>query len=97
MTDGKSGRRRCRALAAAVAAVAVMALLPAAPAAAHVHGLTPLNCVGVEDDGANRTDQTPAAAENGGPIGGLIPSTVGRSDLERGDGGFNTPACEQTL
>jgi hypothetical protein len=97
MTDSKSARRRCRALIAAVAAVAAMALLPAAPAGAHVHGLTPLNCVGVEDDGANRTDQTPAGAENGGPIAGLIPSTVGKSPLQPGDGGFNTPACRQTL
>jgi hypothetical protein len=52
-----------------------------------------LRCVGVADDGANATDDTPAAAENGGPISGLIPSSVGKSDLGFGDGGFDTPAC----
>jgi len=59
----------------------------------HVHGITPLRCVGVEDDGANRTDSTPAAAANGGPISGLIPRDVGSAPLSVGDGGFDTPAC----
>jgi len=76
----------------AVAVAGGIASLPA-PASAHVHGLTPLRCVGVEDDGANRVDTTPAAAANGGPISGLIPSSVGRSSLGIGDGGFDTPAC----
>lgn len=66
-------------------------------ASAHVHGLTPLRCVGAEDDGANRTDDTPAAAANGGPISGLLPSaefgSPGNSPLGIGDGGFDTPAC----
>jgi hypothetical protein len=66
-------------------------------ASAHVHGLTPLRCVGVENDGANRTDDTPAAAANGGPISGLIPSaeigSPGNSPLGFGDGGFDTPTC----
>jgi hypothetical protein len=66
-------------------------------ASAHVHGITPLRCVGAEDDGANRTDDTPAAAANGGPIAGLIPSSTlgspGNSHLVVGDGGFDTPAC----
>jgi hypothetical protein len=66
-------------------------------ASAHVHGLTPLRCVGVDDDGANRTDDTPAAVANGGPISGLIPSdeigSPGSSPLGFGDGGFDTPAC----
>jgi hypothetical protein len=65
-------------------------------ASAHVHGITPLRCVGVEDDGAQRTDDTPAAAP-GGPISGLIPSAAlgspGNSHLVVGDGGFDTPAC----
>jgi hypothetical protein len=65
-------------------------------ASAHVHGITPLRCVGVEDDGAQRTDDTPAAAP-GGPISGLIPSSTlgspGNSHLIVGDGGFDTPAC----
>jgi hypothetical protein len=63
---------------------------------AHVHGITPLLCVGVEDDGANRTDSTPAAIANGGPIVGLIPRDVGRAPLTVGDGGFHTPVCHTT-
>ena len=59
----------------------------------HVHGLTPLRCVGVADDGANQTNSTPAATANGGPIGGLIPRDVGNAPLTGGDGGFDTPAC----
>lgn len=59
----------------------------------HVHGITPLRCVGVADDGANRTDSTPASIVNGGPIGGLIPRDVGNAPLTVGDGGFDTPAC----
>ena len=70
-----------------------LTLIPAAGASAHVHGITPLRCVGVENDGANQTDNTPAAAANGGPIFGLIPQNVGRSPLMPGDGGFDTPAC----
>ena len=65
----------------------------AAPALAHVHGITPLRCVGVANDGANATDGTPAAAANGGPIQGLIPRDVGNAPLTIGDGGFDTPAC----
>jgi hypothetical protein len=88
---------RSRGLLAAVVVVGGIASLPAASASAHVHGLTPLRCVGVEDDGANRTDQTPAADANGGPIKGLIPSSElgapGQSPLGSGDGGFDTPAC----
>lgn len=60
---------------------------------AHVHGLTPLRCLGVADDGANRTDTTPAADDVGGPIGGLIPRDLGNAPLTVGDGGFDTPAC----
>jgi hypothetical protein len=69
-------------------------LIPSAGSAfAHVHGITPLRCVGVAEDGANRTDTTPAAAANGGPITGLIPRDVGNAPLTVGDGGFDTPAC----
>ena len=60
---------------------------------AHVHGITPLRCVGTANDGANQTDSTPAAIANGGPIGGLIPRDVGNAPLTVGDGGFDTPAC----
>jgi len=60
---------------------------------AHVHGIAPLRCVGVADDGANQTNNTPASTANGGPVGGLIPRDVGNSPLTVGDGGFDTPAC----
>jgi hypothetical protein len=60
---------------------------------AHVHGITPLRCVGVAEDGANRTGSTPASTANGGPVGGLIPRDVGKAPLTGGDGGFDTPAC----
>ena len=89
--------RRSRGLLVTAAAVGVFAALPVSNAAAHVHGLTPLRCVGVENDGANQTDNTPAAEANGGPIRGLIPSATlgapGKSPLLFGDGGFDTPAC----
>jgi len=65
----------------------------AGPAFGHVHGITPLRCVGVADDGANQVDNTPAAAANGGPIFGLIPRDVGNAPITVGDGGFDTPAC----
>jgi hypothetical protein len=93
MAGTRSARRRSRALIGALAAVSGMALLPAAPATAHVHGLTPLRCVGVTNDGANQTDTTPASSTRGGPIGGLIPRDVGKAPLTVGDGGFDTPAC----
>jgi hypothetical protein len=70
-----------------------LAIVTAGSAVAHVHGITPLRCVGVADDGANQTDNTPAAAANGGPILGLIPRDVGNAPLTVGDGGFDTPAC----
>ncbi|HEY0317203.1 MAG TPA: hypothetical protein VGC49_02790 [Solirubrobacterales bacterium] len=92
--EGKSSYpKRTKLLIATLAVVSGMALLPAAPATAHVHGITPLRCVGNANAGANRTDTTPAAAANGGPISGLIPSEVGKAPLSPGDGGFNTPAC----
>jgi hypothetical protein len=74
----------------ALALVAGLAF-PAA-GSAHVHGITPLLGLSCHVDntitGANRTDSTPAAAANGGPIEGLIPSTVGNAPLTPGDGGF---------
>ena len=90
MSMKRGGRPRRLLLVVGIAAVT---LIPAGPAAAHVHGITPLRCVGNGPDGASATDATPASAANGGPIAGLIPSTVGASDLGIGDGGFDTPAC----
>ena len=66
---------------------------------AHVHGITPLLGLSCHVDntvtGANQTDSTPAGAANGGPISGLIPSTVGNAPLTGGDGGFGatTATC----
>jgi hypothetical protein len=76
--------------------VALLALALAAPASAHVHGITPLRCVpaDVARTGANATDDTPAAAANGGPITGLIPRDVGNAPLTVGDGGFDAAACD---
>lgn len=72
-------------------AVASLLVFPAA-GSAHVHGITPLLGLSCHVDntitGANQTDSTPAAAANGGPISGLIPSTVGNAPLTVGDGGF---------
>jgi hypothetical protein len=63
-------------------------------ASAHVHGITPLNCVGVADDGAFATDGTAADDANGGPLTGLIPRDTGEADfitsVARGD---DTPVC----
>lgn len=87
-------RRRSRAAVVSLAIVGGFVLIPAGSVSAHVHGITPLRCVGTEDDGANQTDVTPASASNGGPIFGLIPSSVGNAPLVAGqDGGFDTPAC----
>jgi hypothetical protein len=96
MASESSARRRSRAAIVALAVAGGMTLLPAGPAAAHVHGITPLRCVGTADDGANRTDATPASAANGGPISGLVPRDVGNAPLRIGDGGFDTPACPAT-
>lgn len=77
-------------------AMLVFALAPIA--SAHVHGITPLGCdgVGSANDGGNGTNDTPAAAANGGPIFGLIPRDVGDAPLTGGAGGFrpaNNPHC----
>jgi hypothetical protein len=85
--------RKMRRLFLSLALALTLALTMVGTAMGHVHGLTPLRCVGVADDGADRTDTTPAAAANGGPISGLIPRDVGNAPLTVGDGGFDTPAC----
>jgi hypothetical protein len=92
MTQGTRRRAMARLVAALTLAGGLLAM-PVVPASAHVHGITPLRCVGTDNDGANQTDVTPASAANGGPISGLIPSTVGGASLTIGDGGFDTPAC----
>lgn len=86
--------RISRTLLVATMAVGLIGV-PAGAASAHVHGITPLlQCGNTAVNGANRTDLTPAAAANGGPITGLIPRDVGSSSLDVGDGGFGSPAGE---
>jgi hypothetical protein len=86
--------RRLRRLLILTAVAASTLMVPATSASAHVHGITPLLRCGGDPavTGANRTDTTPASATNGGPISGLIPSTVGEAQLGFGDGGFDAPA-----
>ena len=93
MMARSSSRRRPRTVITALAVAGGITLLSAGPATAHVHGITPLRCVGTANDGANQTDTTPASAANGGQIFGLIPRDVGRAPLTVGDAGFDTPAC----
>lgn len=73
-----------------MAALLVIGIGPAA--FGHVHGITPLLELGCKVDntitGANRADDGPAGAANGGPITGLIPRDVGQAPLTGGDGGF---------
>lgn len=72
---------------------AALLLLPASGASAHVHGITPLRCTTAPDNaGANQTNQTPAAAANGGPISGVIPITMG-GNVELFGEGFNAAVC----
>jgi hypothetical protein len=77
----------------AVGLVVAAGLAVPATGSAHVHGITPLLGLSCHVDntitGANRTDSTPAATANGGPIPtGLIPSQLGNAPLTFGDGGF---------
>lgn len=57
---------------------------------AHVHGITPLGVITVDNSnsGGNGTNGTPADDANGGPISGLIPRDTGDAPLAPGDGGF---------
>lgn len=77
-------------IALAFTATLTLGLAPAATA--HVHGITPLLELGCKVDngttGANAVNGGPADAANGGPISGLIPSSVGEAALGFGDGGF---------
>ena len=79
-----------------MALVALLVVGVAPVAFAHVHGITPLLELGCKVDntitGANRADDTPAGSDNGGPIGGLIPNTVGNASLVPGTLGFGRAA-----
>jgi hypothetical protein len=88
-----SARKRIKGLIAALAVVGGVALIPASSATAHVHGITPLNCLPQVPDnaGANQTDNTPANAVIGP---GLIPNDPGHAAGRFGNGGSDTPPCE---
>jgi hypothetical protein len=82
-----------RLVIGAILAVAALVLVPAPGASAHVHGITPLRCTPApENAGANQTNQTPAAAANGGPISGVIPITMGGNVTLFGEG-FDAAVC----
>ena len=84
---------RRRVVAGALLSVAAFVVVPAAGASAHVHGITPLRCTPAPANaGANQTDQTPAAAANGGPISGVIPVSMG-GNVPLNGGGFNAAVC----
>ena len=68
---------RMRSLIRSLGLASTLLLTVAGSALGHVHGITPLRCVGVADDGANRVDDTPRVVAVGGPVGGLIPRAVG--------------------
>jgi hypothetical protein len=76
-------------------AASALLLIPAGSASAHVHLITPLNCIEqVPDDaGADQTNGTPASAANGGPISGVIPITMG-GDIDFGEGGADAAVCD---
>ncbi len=87
-----SARKRIKGLIAALAVVGGVALIPASSATAHVHGITPLNCVPAPDNaGANQTDNTPAADVIDG---GLIVNGPGHAGTHVGNGGSDTPPCD---
>jgi hypothetical protein len=82
-----------RLAAAAALTAAALVIIPASSASAHVHGITPLRCTPAPTNaGANQTDQTPAAAANGGPISGVIPITMGGNVTLFGEG-FDAAVC----
>ncbi len=85
--------RKTRSLIAGGLLASALVLVPASTASAHVHGITPLRCTPAPDNaGANQTNNTPAAAANGGPISGVIPITMG-GNVPLFGGGFNAAVC----
>jgi hypothetical protein len=67
-----------RTLAGAGLVASALMLVPVSSASAHVHGINPLECTpAAANAGARQTNETPAAAANGGPLSGVIPLTMG--------------------
>jgi hypothetical protein len=81
-------------------AASALLLIPAGSASAHVHRITPLNCIEQIPDGvltgADQTNKTPASAANGGPISGVIPITMG-GNIAPGEGGADAAVCDGVL
>jgi hypothetical protein len=74
-------------------AASALVLVPAGAASAHVHGITPLRCTPAPANaGANQTDGTPASAQDGGPISGVIPIAMG-GNVSLNGGGFDAAVC----
>jgi hypothetical protein len=90
---------RAAVLLAVFSVPLVPAYLTAQPASAHVHAVTPLNECSVdnaEHSGGRAILDTPATAENGGPIQpGPIPINTGNAafDPETGGGNQGSPLC----
>ena len=92
-----------RRIISSVLLAAVLSLVIVAGAFAHVHGVTPLNCPAGPADtvpnnalaGGTATDDTPAAAANGGPITGVIPTGTGNASFTLGTGaaGMHSSHC----
>jgi len=84
---------RLRLATGATLTVAALVIVPVSSASAHVHGITPLRCTPAPANaGANQTNQTPAAAANGGPISGVIPIAMGGNVTLFGEG-FDAAVC----
>jgi hypothetical protein len=68
-----------RAIAVTALTAATLVAIPAGTASAHVHGINPLSCIQTDspNSGGLRTNTTPAAAANGGPISMVIPIAMG--------------------
>lgn len=84
---------KLRVMVGTALTVSALVLIPSTTASAHVHGITPLRCTPAPANaGANQTNETPAAAANGGPISGVIPITMG-GNVPLFGGGFNAAVC----
>jgi hypothetical protein len=88
-----------RVAALVVSAAALVTPASIQVASAHVHAVTPLNICSVdnaEHSGGRIIPQTPAGAENGGPIvPGPIPLNTGNAafDPDTGGGNHGDPQC----
>jgi len=89
---------RAAVLVAFLSALFVPMYFGAQSVSAHVHAVTPLNCIpaDAEHAGGRIILETPATVENGGPIQrGPIPLSTGNAafDPETGGGNHGYPNC----